>query len=810
MVDELGNSLAFANILFKNSTEGTVANAVGQFNLESDNDYQNLVVSFMGYETKEVVLLQKNTSNLTVKLIEDREKLQEVVIISKPKKALSKKENPAYRILKEIWKNKKKNGLKIVKSYEYYKYTSIELGLNSLDSSFLKKALKKEYASIIKILKQDKKQKSFIVPIYLNEKLEVVFGNNITGDKRVDIKAERSSGIAKQGFAMERIGVAFNEIDVYRNNILILDKSFVSPISTNGYGVYHYVLNDSTELRENKQYTIYFFPKQDGDLALEGSFTVENKTFALTNINMRTNRNINLNLVRNLYFEKKFKLLNDSIYLPLEDKYEGDFTLFSKKDKEKGLYIKKSNYFSKYKFNKPKNKTFYNKRTIKTRADQFKKDDRYWEDNVAKDPDIKNSQIIIKGLRNNKKIRNISGLINTVSSGYIDLFWDIQFGPFWTTFGNNDIEGLRIRTGFRNFSSIDDKFRINSYLVCGTKDLKVKYAVETKYLLPYNPRIVIGASYMDDYEQLGLRLLQADDLLPHNYGNVALFFRGENYTLSDVQRISSNINVAFTNNFYIGLSGIYQKTSSIKPRKFSINYRDERASKILTETKDFIANATLVYTPRRNVYGYGVEQKYGKNVFPTSIIKYGKGLKGIAGSQFSYDKLQISHNHPIVLGKLGVLNATVEIGKIFGTVPISLLSPVPANQSYSLVANSFALLDYYDFITDTYLAGHFEYHFDGFLMNRILWIKKLKIRSLFFCRGVSGTVSDKNKAINKSSLDYNTPDKIYFEYGFGFENLGYGNLRPFRVDFIWRTNFLDTNGARSPHFGVLLGIKPGF
>jgi len=28
---------------------------------------------------------------------------------------------------------------------------------------------------------------------------------------------------------------------------------------------------------------------------------------------------------------------------------------------------------------------------------------------------------------------------------------------------------------------------------------------------------------------------------------------------------------------------------------------------------------------------------------------------------------------------------------------------------------------------------------------------------------------------------------LYYEYGFGFENIGYGNVRFFRVDFIWRS-----------------------
>ncbi|QWX84492.1 carboxypeptidase-like regulatory domain-containing protein [Cellulophaga sp. HaHaR_3_176] len=810
VLDEFGSPVVYANIIFKNSKIGTITNEKGEFSVESDINYKTLIISFIGFKTQEVILKKRLTTNLKIILIEESSALNEVIVRVKPKKALSKKENPAYKILQKIWANKKENGLKLVEAYEYEKYTSVELGLNSLDTTFLKKALKKDYNSLLKKIKSDKAEGKYTLPLYLTETVEKVYGNNILNKEKVDITAERSSGIAEVGFAMERIGNTFNTLDVYQNNMVILTKGFVSPISTEGYNVYHYVLSDSTDLADYKTYTIHFFPKEDGDLLLEGSFTVADLTYALTDINMRTNRDINLNLVRNLYFEKKFKLLNDSIYLPKQDIYEGDFTVFSKNEEEKGLFIKKTINFTDYIIDTPKSNEFYDDQIVKTRANQFKKNKEYWEDNVDRSTEVKNTQGLIKDLKNNSKIKSISGLVNTVSSGYLNLFSNIQLGSLWTTFGNNDIEGYRVRVGFRNFKTKEDRFRTNSFIALGFNDKKLKFGIESKYLLIGDPRIVVGASYMDEYEQMSLKPLQINDLLTDNYGNVALFSRGENFSLTHTKRASANVDVAITKNLHVGISGVHQRASDIEPEKFNIGYLDEKTERILNNATDFSTNFTLVYTPNRNVYGYGVEQRFGENIFSTTIIKFSKGIKGVSESQFDYDKIQFSHNQPIVLGKFGILNASIEAGKTFGTVPLTSLTPVLANQSYSTVVNTFSLLDYYDFVTDTYVTGHFEHHFNGFIFNRIPLMKKLKLRSLGFLRATYGTISDKNKSINRSSIIYNTPNKVYLEYGFGIENIGYGNLRPFRLDFIWRNDFNDVNGVRNPKFGVRIGIQPGF
>ena len=56
VVDEAGEPVAFANVIFKNSSEGTITNDNGRFYMESEGSYKTLVVSFIGYETQEITL----------------------------------------------------------------------------------------------------------------------------------------------------------------------------------------------------------------------------------------------------------------------------------------------------------------------------------------------------------------------------------------------------------------------------------------------------------------------------------------------------------------------------------------------------------------------------------------------------------------------------------------------------------------------------------------------------------------------------------------------------------------------------------
>ena len=218
------------------------------------------------------------------------------------------------------------------------------MGLSNIDSVQLREWLKKDFYSLKKTIAPHKNRSTYYLPLYSSQTVRSFAGDNLLQLKNDKIEAKRELGVAQDGFVFQRVQNVFQDIDVYQNDIPLVDRTFVSPISRYGYITYHYVLNDSLQTDYGKEYVIYFFPIQDGDLDFEGKFRVSAKDYALTHIDMRTHPKVNLNLVRNLYIGKAF-LIKDSIFLPLKNEYEADFTLLTKGDKEKGLYVRQIDHF---------------------------------------------------------------------------------------------------------------------------------------------------------------------------------------------------------------------------------------------------------------------------------------------------------------------------------------------------------------------------------------------------------------------------------------------------------------------------------
>ncbi|TDQ22685.1 DUF5686 family protein [Tenacibaculum caenipelagi] len=808
VVDEFNSPIPFVNVVLKNTNYGTTTDENGKFYLKTRKYRGNLEISFIGFQTQTIKVSQK-TKFLNIVLKEGTNELEEVIIVSKPKKRLKKKENPAYRILKEIWKRKRKNGLDLVDYYQYKKNTSIEIGLNNLDTLFLKKIFKNEYKQAIKEVQYDSDGINYYIPIFLNEQVSKVYGDNKNNNTREDIEAEKSEGLGAQGYVFDRMSKTFQNVDIFKNNINLLQKPFISPLSTNGFDTYDYVLYDSIVDNNKKLYNIYFFPRRDGDLAFQGNFWVVDKNFSIKKLKMKVHKSINLNFVRGLSFEKEFEVRNDSIYIPTKNAYEGDFTFIDKNESNKGLTIKKNITFQDYILNKPYPEAFYTQEIVKIRPDQYKKEKTYWDS--IQSNESKKTHKLIENVKSKKQIKHLTGLINTVASGYINTNTGIQIGPLWTAFANNQIEGIRTKMGFRTFVTKDDRFRLSGHIAYGFKDKKTKYGAEARYLLSYKPRISVGAAYQKDIEQLGSTLFNTSQLLGRSFGTTALFSRGDNFFLSNIEKIASNFDYQIQNNLHIGFNFTHAKIKSASEENFSMNYIDESGN-TQSQVTNVNSDIYVSYTPGRFVYGLGVERQFGRNVFPTFVLNYKRGYKDFFNGTHEYDKIQFKYNQPILLSKFGILDATFEVGKTFGTVPIALLSPIPANQSFSLVKDTFTLLNYYDFVTDEYLAGHFEHHFNGYILNRIPLLKKLKLRSLVTFRAAYGSISKENMAINRSNINYNTPNKLYYEYSVGLENIGYGNLRFLRIDAIWRSNYSLPAGsvvAPTPKFAIRIGVRPG-
>lgn len=796
--DEHNVSVAYANVLFKGSTEGTITNEEGRFYLETKNNYDTLVVSFLGYETLEIPLNKKVNYDLKLILKEDAGQLDEVYIVT-GKQSKKASENPAIAILKKIWEHKRQNGLRQFKQYEYDKYEKVEFDINTIDSTLIKSKLFKGMEFVFDQVDTSKVTGKTYLPIFINESRSKVYGDNLKNKEKEDLKGNKNSGFSNNQIIIDFVDDLYSDFDIYDNYLKFFDKSFVSPLSKTGINTYNYVLSDSSFIDNKWCYNIIYYPRRKNELTFKGDFWVNDTTYAIKEINLQASKSANINWVKEIYIEQDFEVLNDSIFLIKRDYFMSDFA-FSKKESSRGIYGKRTTLYDNYVFDIPKDDKFYNKEVYSYNEDLYNRDDAFWEQNrmEALSQDEKGVYKMLDTLKSVKKFKRLYNLGAILASGYIE-FSEINFdyGPIFSTFGYNEVEGVRVRTGGRTYFGRNDLWRLEGFLAYGFNDDKFKYGISGKWLIDKRNRLIISAGNRRDVEQIGVNLTSSTDILGRSLASSSLIGTSANDKLTNVNLTTVAIELEPVRNLEFRLSGTY-KTLRSASNTFSLDYYTD-ASLTSTESKiEQYENAfSISFFPGRKMTGFGVERHFANDGYPSLFAQVTRGDRSILNSDFDYTKLQFSYIQPWLLGGYGRLTTTLEAGKTFGEVPLGLLNVVPGNQSYFSIYNTFSQLDYYEFVTDTYTSLHLEHNFNGRFFSRIPFLRKYNLREIVGVRGIWGDISQANRDLNASGLTYLAPsDKIYYEYSVGVGNI----FKVFRIDFNFRGNYLDVPKARN--FGV--------
>lgn len=781
--DENNLPMPYASVAFKGTTTGMVTNENGKFYLESKDNNLTLVVSFIGYKPQEQILTVGGNYDLKFTLEPDN--LIEAVQIVSGKQP--KKNNPAIDILRKIWERKRKNGLYMFDQYKIDKYEKIQFDLNNIDSAFTEKKLFKGMEFIFEQVDTSRITGKTYLPIFINEALSEVYGDNKISRKKEILKANKTSGFSGNQHILAFIKDLYNEYDIYNNFLTIFDKSFHSPISRYGIDTYNYVLADSAYIDDKWCYNIIYYPRRKGELTFKGDFWVNDSTFAIKKISMAVTQSANINWVKDIYIEQEFEVLNDSVFLLSRDHFMSDFA-FSKKDESKGVYGKRTTIFQNHEFNKEKPRDFY-KEEINYYDDAiYQKDDEFWNDNrfESLSRDERGIYKMLDTLQTVKKFKRMYDMVAILGSGYVQ-FGNFDYGPIFSSFGYNDVEGVRLRAGGRTYFGPNDLWRLEGYTAYGFNDNQFKYGVSGKWLLDRKNRLIISGGNRRDIEQIGASLTTTNDVLGRSFASSAVFASGDNSKLTSVNLSNLMLEIEPVKHLTFKTAFSYRTLKSASPSTFSLDYFDDDGN-IKNEVTQSEINFMVDYTPGIKTIGYGVERGIVDNNYARIYLSYSQGLKGVLDSDFDYEKIQFYYKQPIVIGLFGRLFATVEAGKTFGEIPLGLLSVLPGNQSYFLIPGNFNLLNYYEFVTDEYATLQLEHHFNGKLFSRIPYFRDLNLREIVGVRGAVGNVSDANRAINASGMTYLAPTKPYWEY-----NVGVGNIfKVMRIDFSWRGSYRDT------------------
>ena len=154
----------------------------------------------------------------------------------------------------------------------------------------------------------------------------------------------------------------------------------------------------------------------------------------------------------------------------------------------------------------------------------------------------------------------------------------------------------------------------------------------------------------------------------------------------------------------------------------------------------------------------------------------------------------MEHNRQI--GILGRIRYGANAGYVFGTTAYPFLKVHEGNQSYWLLTSTFNKLNFFEFISDKYIGGFVENHWEGLLFDRIPLIKKLKWRLVTTGRITYGSISSRHSTEMILPQFTKQFGKVpYAEVAIGIENI----FKVGRVDFVWRLTHLDP--GMSP-FGI--------
>ncbi|RAV29727.1 DUF5686 and carboxypeptidase-like regulatory domain-containing protein [Sinomicrobium soli] len=793
VVDESGAPVSFANVFFKDSSEGTITNDDGRFYLESPNTHATLVVSFVGFTTREIALDKKVTYDLKVELSEGEQLKEVVVFVGKQ----SKKNNPAVDLLRKVLERKRKNGVKGFDQYRYDKYEKVEFDLNTIDSSLMESKLFKGMEFIFEQMDTSRITGKTYLPIFINESFYKVHGDNKMGKEKQKLVGNKNSGFSTNQNLISFVQDLYSDYDIYKSYIKFFDKSFVSPISRVGIDTYNYALADSAYVDDKWCYNIIYYPRRKNELTFKGDFWVSDTTYAIKKINLQLTKSANINWVKEVYIEQEFDVLNDSVFLLTRDYMMSDFSL-RKKEESRGIYGKRTTVYDNYVFDEEQPRSFYNEEVDRFDEQVYERDDAFWKENRLEALNKNESGIyrMLDTLKTVPKFKRLYSLGEILASGYVEIDkWDLDYGPIFSTFGYNDAEGVRIRGGGRTYFGPNDMWRLEGFGAYGFKDKKFKYGISAKWLLNREHRLIVSAGNRRDVEQIGVSLTPSNDVLGRSYASSSVFTVGSNDKLTDINLTTADVEMEPAKNFRFKVGASFRTLKSALPEAFSLDYVDpDAASGVSSQVKQMEINTSLEYTPGRKTTGYGVERRDVNDEYARLFINYGKGVSGFLESDFDYEKIQFYFRKPWSVGGFGRLYTTVEAGKTFGEVPLGLLSVVPGNQTYFSIFNTFPNLDFYEFVTDTYVSMHLEHNFNGRIFARIPLIRKLNLREIVGVRGVWGELSDENIALSQpSNMVLKAPsEKVYWEYSFGIGNI----FKVFRIDFNFRGNYLNEPDAR--------------
>jgi hypothetical protein len=804
-----GEPIPFAAVSFKNKNIGSITSYTGAFILESNFATDIIVVSSLGYEPEELnITLYSNNNGLKIRLRPLQVELDQVDIVTTKPKKYKNKGNPAVELIRNVIIRRKDNRMRSLDSYSVHKYQKVEIDINNITQKFMDNPIFKNFPEIFDYVDTSEINGKPYLPLYMYETISDVYYQKKPAKTKELVSASRAVGFDEH---LDGEGISafikniIQEVDIYKSNILFLEKEFSSPISNIAPSVYRYYILDTVYVDNVECTELGFMPRNAASYSFKGKIWITtDSTYAVKKAELGMTNEININWLNTFLISQIFDKSEYGMLLK-ESHTTIDFDL-DISDKGTGVFGKKSDYFENYNVNISIPDTILKGSEIRMELPgSLNRDSIYWDNNrlMPLTESEKSIKMMTDHIQSMPSFNFFIRAVNVFLSGYYD-FGKIEVGPLGSVYSFNQIEGFRMGLGLRTTEDFNYHWQLKVFGAYGFNDKVWKYSGRVKYFWDRKLKNYISIQYKRDYYFPGeiIDFVRADNFF-------FSFKRGEQDKMVDFTFIDLEYSHEFSNLYRLVLTGKTGKQSGLGTLNFVVDSPNEQFE--IEQFNSFDIGIKQRFTPNQKYYS----GKNSRSLIITNhpiyevTYRYGQSIDNLY--QFKYHKLNFRFFKRSNVGILGYNDILVELEKTFGSgVPFLFMRMHAANQTYTFQEYSANMMNYLEFVSDQYAYLIFTQYFDGLIFNQIPLLKKLKWRSLVSARVLYGNVSDPNNPLKTPGLVQFPTDALgnattfslgnvpYIEASIGIENI----LNLLRVDIVKRFTYLD-----NPNLPDLWGVK---
>ncbi|MEO7984365.1 MAG: DUF5686 and carboxypeptidase regulatory-like domain-containing protein, partial [Bacteroidota bacterium] len=707
--------LPLASVEIKELRKGSVTKDDGSFQFFLERGKYDLVVSMIGYKTKLVTLFinDKDISETVELETDEGSDLSEVILKVKTR-------DRAEEIIRNVVKNKE-SILNAIGSYSCNAY----IRAVQLDSGFSKKKVD-----------DDSLKKESFEGMSLSE-VSLRLDKNSNGQ----IKEERL-GVIKRGNPASLFYLSATEGDFYLYNNLINTPPvskipFVSPISFSGLVAYRFKTVKIDRTVKPKVYTIAIKPRQLSNATIEGEIQVQDSTWAVMGATFELPQ-AHMPEYDFMEVKQQYGQVGDSGRMITRQQFN-----YYIKTKKGRLYGETIVAYTNYELNKNFKKGYFGNEVSSTSQEAYEKDSVFWN-SVRTEPLSKRQELyaryqdsIHRYMRSEAYLDSIDRVLNKITWKKMLIFGQVFndhkkermwiLPPITSLIQPVSFGGARLKLGgaYRKTFLSRKKVSVEADVSYGFRNHDVNGTVAVKRL--YNPfnQGEFGISAGRNFEFIypgdaWVNVLKRSNIYLNNSLEVS-----HGLDIFNGLRILNKFEVAFRR------SVIGYKVGNNADSIFGISNEPPVDFEPYNATYNEVK---LFFTPRLRYIREPKEKIYLGSKWPTFYVTWRKGVPELFRSKIDFDYLEFGLEHHINLGVAGQTNYIVKTGDFINTRDLRIIDYKFMRQGDPLFfqnpQKAFQALDSTFPVFDRFWQGNLVHEFNGFLINRIPFMKKIKLQEV--------------------------------------------------------------------------------